>query len=264
MGNGSLSPRSSLRSKWTCFFVRPWGKHSVTDPGGKWGHPVVCVRALSDCNLLTPSSWIPTAGTAEEEQYNNSPMQCGYSGLGDSEICLWGHVEAQEGGFLACWHSGDGLCCCSLLLQHLLWGHELLDKESPLGHWATSFLLPSTEGDLAQDEEWACKCLLPLDRDWAATVTLWRPALTRHLLSSSCSSAINGSWSLWGKILGATLYYPLYTCSATSRISWSVDRKGVLTEGCSRAISLAISVCCGWGCLHKSCCHSFLQIAVAL
>ena len=49
----------------------------------------------------------------------------------------------------------NGLCCCTVLLWPLLWGWELLNRESPLGHLATSFLLPSTEGDLAQDKEWA-------------------------------------------------------------------------------------------------------------
>ena len=46
LGNGGVSPRSSVRSKWTCFFIRPLGEHSVTDPGGEWGHPAECIRAL--------------------------------------------------------------------------------------------------------------------------------------------------------------------------------------------------------------------------
>ena len=183
-------------------------------------------------------------------------MQCGYGGLGDGQVSLWGLVEAWGGGSLACWHSGDGLCCCTLFLQPLLWGHELLNRKSPLGCLVTSFLLPSTEADLAQDKMQVHKCLLTPDRDWAVAITLQRLALTRHLFSSLCSLAINWSWSVWGSTLGATLYCPLYICSATSRISWSVDPKRVLIEGCSRTIPLAISVYCGWG--------AFASVSVAL
>ena len=162
-------------------------------------------------------------------------------------------MKAQEGASLAYWYSSDRLFCCTLLLQPLLWDHEVLDRESPLVHLATSFLLPSAEVDLAQDEEQAHKCLLPLDRDQPVTVALQRPVLTRHLLSSSYSSAMNRAWSLQGNTLGATLYCPLHTCSTTSRISWSVEPQRVFTEGCPRAISLAISVCCRW--VHLCKCH---------
>ena len=59
-------------------------------------------------------------------------------------------------------------------------------------------------------------------------------------------------------MLGANLYCPKYTCSTTSRISWSVDPRMVLTKGCSGA------VCCGWEHLHVCHCHSLFHIAVTL
>ena len=65
-GSSGVSPRSSVRSKQTCFLAGTWGEHSVTDPGMELGHPVVCVSALSGHILLTTSPWIPTAGAADE------------------------------------------------------------------------------------------------------------------------------------------------------------------------------------------------------
>ena len=53
VGSSSVSPMSLVRSKQTCFLVGPWGEHSVTDPGGEWGHPVACIRVLSGYILLT-------------------------------------------------------------------------------------------------------------------------------------------------------------------------------------------------------------------
>ena len=49
-------------------------------------------------------------------------------------------------------------------------------------------------------------------------------------------------------------YCPQCTCSTTSRISWSVDLRRVLTDRWSGAISLAMVVWCEWGHLHM--CHS--------
>ena len=142
--------------------------------------------------------------------------------------------------------------------------HKFLIRESPHNHLATSFLPLTAESDLAQDEQQAHKCPLPLDRDWAVPAAPWSPALTRHWSSSSCSSAMNWSWDLQGSTLGSNWYYPLYTCSTTYGISQSVDPMKVLTEGCSGAISSAMAVCCGWGHHCECCCHSFLCIAVAL
>ena len=42
------------------------GANTVADPGEEWGHPAVCVRALSGHILLTPSYWIPAAGAGGE------------------------------------------------------------------------------------------------------------------------------------------------------------------------------------------------------
>ena len=162
-GSGSVSPRSSVRSKQTCFFAGPWGKHSVTDPGGEWGDPAVCeyCQALS---CWPVSSWIPTAGAVDEFCSKSGTIShpCSVGAVdSDSEVHLLGLVEAWGHASLAFWCSGDGLCCCTLLLCPLLLGHELLKRESPLGHLATSFLLPSAEDDLAWDGEWTCKSPLP-------------------------------------------------------------------------------------------------------
>ena len=64
--NGSVSPRSSVRSKQICFFVG--------DPGMEQGHPVACIRVLSGCILLTLPSWIPAAGAADEVYLKNSAI----------------------------------------------------------------------------------------------------------------------------------------------------------------------------------------------
>ena len=247
----------------------PWGKHSVADPGEEWGHSVVWIRVLSGHILLTPLlldychwGW---RWSLLKEWCNCSSVWCGHGGLGDGKVHLWDHMEAWQGALLVCWHPGNWLwCCCTLLLLPLLLSHELLIRESPLGHLAASFLLLSAEVDLAQDEEHVCKCLLPLDRDWAVPITPQSPALTRHWPNSSCSSVMNWSWSLWVSMLSTISYCPLYTYSATSRISSSVYAKRVLTEGCSRDILSAIAVCWGWWHLHEGCCHSFLHIAVVL
>ena len=159
-------PGLQVRLKQICFSVRPWSEHYVADPDGEWGHPVACIGVLSGHILLMPLlldsccwgwrwSWL-------KEWCNHSSMWCGHGGLGDGEVCLWILVEARGSALLTCWCPGNWLwCCCSLLLQPLLWGHELLDKVSPLGHWASSFLLLSTEGELAQDKQQASMHHLP-------------------------------------------------------------------------------------------------------
>ena len=53
LGNGGVSHRSLVRSKQTCFFAKPWGEHSVTDPGGEWGCPIAYIEALLGQILLT-------------------------------------------------------------------------------------------------------------------------------------------------------------------------------------------------------------------
>ena len=114
-----------------------------------------CVRALSGCILPTTSSCIPTAGAGDEACLKSSAITHLHYGLGDGKVCLWDFKEAWGGASLVCGCPGNWLwCCCALLLLHLLWGCELLIRESPLGHLATSYLLLSAEGDLAQDEEW--------------------------------------------------------------------------------------------------------------
>ena len=175
-------------------------------------------------------------------------------------------MEAWGGTSLSCCcHTGDWLWCCHTpLLLHLLWGCELLIRESPLSHLATCSLLLPTKGDLAQVEEWAHKCLFPLDRGWAVTIAPQCPALTRCWLSSSCKSAMNWSCHLWGEMLGANRHCPWYTCSTTSNISWSVDPRKVLTEECSWAVSLDMAVCCKWEhlCMYHS--QSIICIAPTL
>ena len=66
VSNDGVLDRSLVRSKQTCFFVGPWGNHSVADPGREWEYPAVCIGPLSDHILLTPSPWIPIAGTGDE------------------------------------------------------------------------------------------------------------------------------------------------------------------------------------------------------
>ena len=86
----------------------------------------------------------------------------------------------------------------------------LWDPQQGVTSWPfVSFPLLSAEGDLAWDKEQTHEHLLLLDRDQAVTIAFWRLALIRHLLSSSCSLAINWSWSLQGSTLGATSYWPL-------------------------------------------------------
>ena len=57
---------------------------SVTDPGGELGHPAVCVRALSGCIMVTPSSWIPAVGAADKVCLKSSEIThlCGVGMLG--------------------------------------------------------------------------------------------------------------------------------------------------------------------------------------
>ena len=106
-GNGSVLPRSSGRLKETFFFVGPWGKHSMTDHGGEWGHPAACIKALSGCILLTShdldSHCWGCRQSLLKEQYYCSSLQSGCNGLGNGEVCLWGLLEAQEGGLWAIW-----------------------------------------------------------------------------------------------------------------------------------------------------------------
>ena len=176
----------------------------------------MCIRVLSGYILLTPflldSCCWDWRWSLLKEQCNCLSAWCGHGGLGDGEVHLWGHVEAWGHALLVCWCPGNWLwCCCALLLLCLLQDHELPIRESPLSHLASSFLLQSAEGYLAQDEDSAHRCFISLDRDQAVTIILWSPALTRYWPSSLCSLAINLSWHLWGSMLGATLYCPLYT-----------------------------------------------------
>ena len=75
---------------------------------------------------------------------------------------------------------------------------------------------------------------------------------------------MNWSCCLLGCMLSTNFYCPLYTCSATSRISWSEEPKRVLTKGCFRTISLAMAVCWRWRHLCMWHCCSLLYIAAAL
>ena len=105
---------------------------------------------------------------------------------------------------------------------------------------------------------------LPLERDQAAPIMPQRPTFIRHWSSSSWSSAMNWSWDQEGSMLSTTLYYPWLTCSATFRISWSVDPSKALTNRCSEVVSLAMVIWWEWGHLCMCHCHSLLLIAVVL
>ena len=74
VGNSNVSPRSSVRSKWTSFYVGPQGEHSVADLNGEWGHPVAFIGTLSGHVLLSPTSWIPTAGAGDEAYLKSSAI----------------------------------------------------------------------------------------------------------------------------------------------------------------------------------------------
>ena len=248
-GNGIVSPRSWVRSNWTCFHAGPWGKHSVADLGGEWGHPAACVGVKSGHILLTSllldSCCWGWRWSILKKQCSCSSAWCEHSGLGDGEVCLWGLLmEAHGGASLGCCYPSDWLWCHHALL--LLWGHVLLIRESPLSCLATSFLL-STKSDLAQDDKQAQEHLLPLDMDWALPITPCRPALTKCWPSSLCSLAMNLLCCMWGRMLGTNLFCPWYICSTTSRISWSVDPRRVPTNGLSGTISFVVAVWCELG-----------------
>ena len=110
-GNCSVSSRSLVRLKETCFYAGPWGKHSVADMGGEQGHPAVCVRVLSGHVLLTPllldSCCWGWRLSLLKEWCNHSSAWCGHSRLGVSKVCLWGLVEAWAGASLGCWGPGN-------------------------------------------------------------------------------------------------------------------------------------------------------------
>ena len=142
-----------LHSGWNRL-VSLWslGIHSVIDPGGEWGHPVACIRALSGCILLAPSSRIPAAEAVDEVCSKSSTITC----LVQWAWWTW-RWRVHQWGLV-----GSPKRCLTGLL--LLWWHTLLlcsaYMASATGLWAawqgvTSwllgnlFLLPSTEGDLA-------------------------------------------------------------------------------------------------------------------
>ena len=88
----------------------PWGKHSVADSGGEQGCPVVCIRMLSGHILLTPFSWIPAAGAADEDCLKSGAIAhpCGVGAVGLEMVryacgILW---EAWGGAQLAFWCPG--------------------------------------------------------------------------------------------------------------------------------------------------------------
>ena len=146
LDNSAVSPRSLLRSNGTCFFVGPWGKHSVTDPGGEWGHPVVCIGVLSCCVLLTPSSWIPAAWAADEVCLKSGTIahSCGVGIVG---------LEMARYGWGSCGSLGRCLTCLlvlwwlTLMLLHSVSMFSAVQLWAPL-HGVTSWplgnLLPPT------------------------------------------------------------------------------------------------------------------------
>ena len=60
------------------------------------------------------------------------------------------------------------------------------------------------------------------------------------------------------------MFSPQYTCSATSRISWLVDPRRVLVEGCVGDVTSAISIHWAWGHLLVCLSRSFLCIVATL
>ena len=141
---------------------------------------------------------------------------------------------------------------------------DCLIKESYLSHLAASTPLGQAEGDWVHDGKQPWEHLLPHEVHLAGTNASWRPALAMYWLSSRCSSTMYSSCHQWGSSLCTSTYSPQYTCSTTSRISWSVDPRRVLTEGWAGAITLAISICWVWGCLLVVLSCFFLHIAAAL
>ena len=141
-GNGNVLLRSLVRSKQTCYFVWPWGKHSVTDPGWEWGHPVACIAVLSGCILLTPllldSCCWGYRWSLLKEWYNCSSVQCGCIGFGDGEVCLGVLWKPREVSHLLAdtlmMDSAAALCFYSLcygVLSSLTESHLLATWQPP-------------------------------------------------------------------------------------------------------------------------------------
>ena len=149
-GNGGVLSRSLARSKWTCFFVGPWGKHSLTDPGGELGHPVACIRPLLGHVLLIPLLPDSPVGPADEVCSKSSAT---------THLCSVGVMDLKMARY-ACgvlWKCREvpnllvgtlvmafaaALCSYSLCYGAV----SSLTGSHLLATWATSFLLPSTEG----------------------------------------------------------------------------------------------------------------------
>ena len=71
----------------------------------------------------------------------------------------------------------------------------------------------------------------------ASPLSPCRPAQVRHSESSFCSSFIRLSHWEQEKILGSTMYPPLYTCSVTCKRLVSLSTTRVCTLGCPKAVS---------------------------
>ena len=149
LGNGGLLLRSSVRTKQTCFFVRPWGEHSVTDPGREWRHLVVCIRVLSGHILLTSllldSHCWGCRWSLLKEWCNHSSLWNGYSSAMGMD-------------------SAVALCCYGLCY----------------GAVSSSTITPCLLGNLLPSA---------LCWEWSTTgwiVSLWVPSLPRQRLGCFC------------------------------------------------------------------------------
>ena len=264
-GKGGVSPKSSIRSNQTCCLAGSESEHSVVDPGRKQGCPAARARVLSGCIWLT-ALFADTCHWGWRWRVVQS-LVC-------VEWVWWawgweGMPEGSPGGSLGrCFAWKWVHWWLALVLPHSTPAVFALQLQAPhqgiTSQMLGNLLSPAIWGWLAWDKEWAQEHFLPLDGDQAAPIAQWRPALIRCWPSSSWISAMNWSWSWQESMLDTTSYYPQWTCSATSRISWSIEPSRAPTDRWSGAISLAMAVWWEWGCLQVCCCCFLLFIAVAL
>ena len=212
---------------------RPWRIHEI----GELRASSHSVAASSTKNSIRPRGNIGSLPNSS----STSNMICFFSGVSSMGVpshhallldsqslsCKWrcsmeqlNHLSAgwdcgglEEGDWHQHRHGGEGFWCCLDLFPPLEWVHLLLNQDHPikvsyLSHLVNSFPWGLAEGDWVHEVEWPWEFLQLLVEALAGPVSLCRPALVMHLLSSWCSSLMHSSCCLQGSILGATTYSP--------------------------------------------------------